>query len=102
MKYLLLFIVLLYTACTPHDGVTAVEEIQTKQMTGYSAVVGNVPFEKPAIIANNTIYIYTTTSQIRTELLNNQGSYFNVLYIDLPDSLYVKCIKILEIQQLKK
>ena len=60
---------------------------QIKEIDGISAVVGNEPFSRIAIITDlQTVYLISSSEKIKKLLLDNQGEYFKIEYIDMTDS----------------
>lgn len=94
-KILYLFLLLILGCSSPKES-----ENQIKEITGISSVVGNEPFSRLAIITNQqNVYLINSSKEIQKILLDNQGQYFKVFYIDSRDSADTHILQVIEVNK---
>jgi hypothetical protein len=84
-------------------GCTSVKDNQNqiKEIAGISAVVGNEPFTHVAIITHQQkVYLINSSEEIKNLLLDNQGMYFNIKYIDTKDSANIHILQAIDASKL--
>ncbi len=83
------------------NGCSSSKECMQKEMKGTSAVVGNEPFARQAIITEkNEVFLIKASDEIKKLLLNNQGHYFEIKYTPEKDSAGLHIINVIKAEKL--
>lgn len=97
IKLRFLLIVILFFIGIIGCSAEKVSQAKSNKISGMSAVVGNEPFARIALIVYpHKVYLINGPQEIKQKLIDHQGMYFNIKYSEIRDSANVHVINAYE------